>query len=130
MRIHYFLYLFFSIWNPKSGSVTFSCPGSSQQRKVCHINKPTQLPVSPCDERCLKLRSNDPSPHLCHHTTRTGLFRKSISQAFDKHLRISMEEEQGSFFLSDQSLESLRQMASTVSELSAAVASINQSIER
>ena len=41
-----------------------------------------------------------------------------------------MEEEQGSFVLSDQSLESLRQMAATVAELSAAVASINQSIER
>jgi hypothetical protein len=41
-----------------------------------------------------------------------------------------MEEGQEVFVLSDQSLESLRQMAATVSELSAAVASINQSIER
>jgi hypothetical protein len=41
-----------------------------------------------------------------------------------------MEEGQSGFVLSDQSLESLRQMAATVSELSAAVATINQSIER
>jgi hypothetical protein len=41
-----------------------------------------------------------------------------------------MEEGHEVFVLSDQSLESLRQMAATVSELSAAVASINQSIER
>jgi len=34
------------------------------------------------------------------------------------------------FLLFHQSLDSLRQMAATVGELSAAVASINQSIER
>ncbi len=43
---------------------------------------------------------------------------------------ISMEGGQESFVLSDQALESLRQAAASVSELSAAVASINQSIER
>jgi hypothetical protein len=41
-----------------------------------------------------------------------------------------MEDSQETFLVSDQALESLRQMAATVTELSAAVASINQSIER
>jgi hypothetical protein len=44
--------------------------------------------------------------------------------------QLEMEEGQEVFVVSDQALESLRQMAATVSELSTAVASINQSIER
>ena len=41
-----------------------------------------------------------------------------------------MAEADGSFVVSQQSLDSLRALAATVGELSASVASINQSIER
>ena len=42
----------------------------------------------------------------------------------------TMADADGSFIVSEQSLDSLRQLAATVGELSASVASINQSIER
>ena len=41
-----------------------------------------------------------------------------------------MADADGSFIVSQQSLDSLRALAATVGELSASVASINQSIER
>ena len=59
-----------------------------------------------------------------------GLKQDRFLRLWVARSRISMEGGQESFVLSDQALESLRQAAASVSELSAAVASINQSIER
>ena len=83
-------------------------------------------PPSPFAHSCiwpLACLSNQPLQQLKQSTS-------SAACTVSPHLQPPMADADGSFIVSQQSLDSLRALAATVGELSASVASINQSIER